>query len=62
VTGGGRKQHEELHNLYHSPERPIIRGDEMRGTCNTHGEIRNTFWLERLKGRNHSEDLGVDST
>jgi hypothetical protein len=24
------------------------------------GEIRTKFWLENLKGRDHSEDLGVD--
>jgi hypothetical protein len=35
----------------------------MSGTCRTHGrgEIFYTiFWLENLKVRDHSEDLGVD--
>jgi hypothetical protein len=29
----------------------------MSGACSTHGEM---IFLESLKGRNHSEDLGVD--
>jgi hypothetical protein len=24
------------------------------------GDMRHTFWLENLKGRDHSEDLGID--
>jgi hypothetical protein len=24
-------------------------------------EMRNVFWLENLKGKDHSEDLGIDS-
>jgi hypothetical protein len=39
-----------------------IKKDEMDGECSAHGgkgEIR-TFWLQSLKGRNHSKDLGAD--
>jgi len=33
----------------------------MGGTCNTYGtEVHTVFWLEKPKGRDHSEDLGVD--
>jgi hypothetical protein len=35
--------------------------DEMRGICSTQGkEMHTIFWLEILKERDHSEDLGVD--
>jgi hypothetical protein len=35
---------------------------EMGGQCNTHGrdEMYTKFWLENLKERDHSEDLGAD--
>jgi hypothetical protein len=35
---------------------------EMGGACNTHGrdERQAKFWSENLKGKDHSEDLGVD--
>jgi len=32
-----------------------IKDDEMAGACSTHGN-----WSENLKGKDHSEDLGVD--
>jgi len=35
----------------------------MGGTCSTHGKswkMHTIFCLERLKGRDNSEDLGVD--
>jgi len=34
----------------------------MGGTCNTHGrdEKCTVFWSERLEGRDHLEDVGVD--
>jgi hypothetical protein len=37
----------------------------MGGTCSTHGKERKKernaiFWLENLKGKDQSEDLGVD--
>jgi hypothetical protein len=31
----------------------------MGGTFNMHGRDE-IFWLENLKGRDHSEDLGID--
>jgi len=31
----------------------------MGGTCSTH-DMRRKFWLENLKGRDYSEDIGVD--
>jgi hypothetical protein len=39
-----------------------IKEDEMDGECSTHGEMRNAqkFWLESLRGRDQSQDLGVD--
>jgi hypothetical protein len=35
----------------------------MGGECSTHGgrrEIHTKFWSENLKGRDQSDDLGVD--
>jgi hypothetical protein len=33
----------------------------MGGACSVHAEMRNAyFWLENLKGRDHSKDTGVD--
>jgi hypothetical protein len=39
-----------------------MRGDEVGGTCGTHGgmvEMFTGFWLGGLKGRDHWEDLGI---
>jgi hypothetical protein len=32
-----------------------MKEDEVGGACSTHTK----YWLENLKGRGHSEDLGV---
>jgi hypothetical protein len=32
----------------------------MGETCTTHGGDDTRFWLGNLKGRDHSEDLGID--
>jgi hypothetical protein len=58
VGGGWRRLHnEELHNLYTSPNiNSNDEGSEMGGECSTHSK----FLSENLKGRDHSEDLGVD--
>jgi hypothetical protein len=39
-----------------------MKEDEMGRACSGQEEMRNStkFWLESLKGRDHSEDLGVD--
>jgi hypothetical protein len=64
VAGGWRRLHsKEFHNLHNSKN--IIREIESRrmggvGHVACMGEMSNTFWLENLKGRDHSEDLGVD--
>jgi hypothetical protein len=66
VTGDWKKlDHEELHSLYSSPDiinwHDQIKKNEMGNSCSAHGEMRNTkFWLENLKGRHHSDDLGAD--
>jgi hypothetical protein len=57
---------EELHNLYASSNIiTVIKSRRMRwtGSVECMGDMRNAsiFWLENLKGRDHSEDLGVDS-
>jgi len=65
-SGGGLKglHNEELQNLYTSPS--VIRMVKARsigwvGHVARMGEITNTvFWLENLKGRDHSEDLDID--
>jgi hypothetical protein len=36
-----------------------MKEDEIGGICRMHGEMRNTY-MENLKVRDHSEDLGVD--
>jgi hypothetical protein len=64
VVGGWRRLHnEELHNLYASPTViRVIRSRRMRwmGHVARMGEIRTKFWSENLKGRDHTEDLGID--
>jgi hypothetical protein len=66
VAGGCRRLHnEELHNLYSSPNiiRVIMsRKMTLAGHIACMGNMRNAYniWLEILKGRDHSEDLGVD--
>jgi hypothetical protein len=60
VAGGWRRLHnDELRNLSFTK---YYYGDEMRGACSTHGQMSNVykFWLENLKVRDHSEDLGID--
>jgi hypothetical protein len=39
-----------------------VKEDKMGGACNTHGinEKCINVWSENVKGRGHSEDLGVD--
>jgi hypothetical protein len=39
-----------------------IKEDEIGGACSTHmrGDVPVVFWLEALKGRNHSEDIVID--
>jgi hypothetical protein len=66
VTEGWKKLHnKELHNLYCSPN--IIRTIKSRRMSwaghvarMRKWKMRTKFWLESLKGRGHSEDLGVD--
>jgi hypothetical protein len=39
-----------------------MKEDEIGGACSTHGRHENCiefFWLENLKGRDHSEDLAI---
>jgi hypothetical protein len=64
AEGWKRLCNEELCNL--STSLNIIRviqvkKDEMGGACSMHVEVRmcTEFWLESLKGRDHSADLGV---
>jgi hypothetical protein len=66
VTGDWRKLHnEELHNLYSSPNIiRMIKSSKMRwaGHVALMEAIRYAykFWLESLKRRDNSEDVGVD--
>jgi hypothetical protein len=66
VVGGWTRPHnEEFHNLYASPSIvKVITSRNMRQTGHVERrEISETFtkfWLENLKGRDHSEDLDVD--
>jgi hypothetical protein len=66
VTGGWRRLHnEEFQNVYASPNIiGKIKCKRMRwaGHVARVGEMRNAFKIssENLKGRDHSEDLGVD--
>jgi hypothetical protein len=66
VTGRCRKVHnEELSNLYLSSDiTRMIKSRKMRWpghvTRMERLEMRTKFWLESLKVRNNSEDLGVD--
>jgi hypothetical protein len=65
VVGGWRRLHnEELHNLYTSPNiiRVIILRRMRWVEHEPHmGEVRNAYVsLENLKGRDHSEYLGID--
>jgi hypothetical protein len=63
VTGGWRKLHEELHNLYSSPNiiRKINQGGFDGWSMGREDEkCVQKFWLGRLNGRDHSEDPGVD--
>jgi hypothetical protein len=65
VTGDWRRLHnEELHNSSASPNIiRVIKSRRMRWAEHVGcvGEMINTiFWLEALKGRDHSENLGVD--
>jgi hypothetical protein len=58
VVGGWRRLlNEELHNLYTSPNIiRVIKSRKMGGVCSTHTK----YWSKNLKGRDHSEDKGVD--
>jgi hypothetical protein len=40
-----------------------VKGDEMGSTCSMHRqEMHTKIWSENLKGRDHSDDIGVDGT
>jgi len=65
VAGGWRRLHsEELNNFYASPNIRMIRSKRIRwaGHAARMVEIRmcTEFWLESVKGTDHSKDLGVD--
>jgi len=66
VAGGWRILHkEELHNLYNSPNIiKVVKSRRVRWTEHVvyMGEMHTIFWLENLKVRDHSEDLGVDGS
>jgi hypothetical protein len=59
LTGGWRKlHHEELRNLYFSPNIiGMIKPKRMRWVGHV---VHTKFWLESLKRRDHMEDLGID--
>jgi hypothetical protein len=58
LRGSGRRLHsEELPNLYTSPDAQI-KEDEMGGSCSMYGEDEKC--VQNLKGRNHSEDPGIN--
>jgi hypothetical protein len=63
MAGGWRRLHnEELHNLYPSPNIRVIESKMIwAGHVARTGEMRHSTKsrLENLKGRDHSEDLGV---
>jgi len=62
VTGEWRRLHEELHDLYCSPN--IIPGDQMRwaGHAARMGarEVHTRLWWGNLRERDHLEDPGID--
>jgi hypothetical protein len=66
VAGSWRRMHnEELHNLYTSPNIiKEVKSKKMTGAghlaCMGQMRMHTKFWLEGLKGRDHSEDLGID--
>jgi hypothetical protein len=65
VAGGWRRLHyKELHKLYASLNAiRVIKSRKMDGrACSTHGRDKNAYriFIGNLKGREFSEDLGVD--
>jgi hypothetical protein len=63
MTEDWRKIHEKLH--YSSPNiTSMIKSKKIRWaghvTCMGRLEMFTKFWLKSLKGRDHSEELGVD--
>jgi hypothetical protein len=65
MAGSWRRLHdEELHNLYASSNIVgVIKSRRVRWTgdvARMRGEMHTKFWLENLKGRDHSEDLATD--
>jgi hypothetical protein len=63
VAGGSRRLHNEvLHNLYASLNIIwVIKSRRMRsaGHVARMGEVRSVYNILNLKGRDHSEDLGL---
>jgi hypothetical protein len=64
-TGWRRLHNEELHNLYTSPDIfRVIKSMGMRWTRhverNGEMDMHTKFWMEILKGRDHSQNLGID--
>jgi hypothetical protein len=64
VTGGWRKLHnEECHNLYSSPNIRVNKSRRIRWTghvVHMGRQMLTEFRLKSLKGRDHSEDLGIN--